>query len=201
MDNNSKENIFLGKLNLMLSKFDELDTLTTELTDMIKENPKNQQQIDWILSDFYHTLEDTTTTDAEFINIGKEIQKARIIRNDYLCLYEIIKSYNENKDKLFWCPKHNRDEFKKAIQYAIKYLHEDYKYRVLTEEEIKGFKKPQKEKVITTKSKISKEKLEECLSSGMKGIDIAKMFNVDPSTITRLKSKYGLGTRKYNKRG
>lgn len=202
MDNNSKESIFLGKLELMLTKFDELDMLTTELSDIIKEQPNNQQKIDWMLSDYYHKLEDINTTDTEFINIGKEIQKARIIRGDYVRTYEIIKCYNENKDKLFWSPKHNREEFRKAIKYAIKYLHEDYKYRVLTENEINDFKKTAKPTIDIKKSgKITKEQLEECFAEGMKGIDIAKMFNVDPSTITRLKSKYGLGTRKYNKRG
>lgn len=203
MENNSKENIFLGKLNRMLATFDELDMIAAELSDLIKENPTNQQQIDWKLSDYYHKLEDPTTTDIEFINIGKEIQKARMIRNDYQCLYEVIKAYNENKEKLIWSPKHQRQEFEKAIKYAIKFLHEDYKYRVLTEDEIKGLKKGKKEKIIKVKKdgKITKEKLEELMSSGMKGIDIAKLYDVDPSTITRLKAKYGLGTRKYKKRG
>lgn len=65
MDNNSKENIFLGKLELMLAKFDELDKLTTEINNIISTQPNNQQQIDWMLSDYYHKLEDVTTTDTE----------------------------------------------------------------------------------------------------------------------------------------
>lgn len=201
MENNSKENIFLGKLNQMLAKFDELDTLTNDINDMIKENPNNQQQIDWRLSDYYHKLEDATTTDAEFINIGREIQKARLIRNDYQCLYEIIKCYNENKDKLIWSPLHNREEFKKAIQYAIKFLHEEYKYRVLTEDDIKSFKKQPKERIIKVKNKLTKENLEECLASGMKNKDIAVAFKVDDSYVSKLKKKYGLDRRSYRKRG
>ena len=87
------------------------------------------------------------------------------------------------------------------MQNAIKYLHEDYKYRILTEDDMKTFKKQPKEKVITIKKgKITKEQLEECFASGMKGIEIAAAFGVDPSTITRLKSQYGLGTRHYRKK-
>lgn len=202
MGNNSKENIFLGKLELMLAKFDELDKLTTEINNIISTQPNNQQQIDWMLSDYYHKLEDVTTTDTEFINIGKKIQQARLIRADYTRVYEIIKSYNENKDKLFWSPLHNREEFRKAMQNAIKYLHEDYKYRILTEDDMKTFKKQPKEKVITIKKgKITKEQLEECLASGMKGIEIAAAFGVDDSYISKLKAAYGLGTRSYRKRG
>lgn len=203
MENNSKENLFLGKLELMLAKFDELDQITTEINSIISTQPNNQQQIDWMLSDYYHKLEDLTTTDIEFINIGKEIQKARLIRADYTRVYEIIKSYNENKDKLFWSPSHNREEFKKSMRNAIKYLHEDYKYRVLTEDDIKTFKKQPKEKTIKVhkkNGKITKEQLEECFASGMKGIEIAAAFGVDPSTITRLKSQYGLSTRHYRKK-
>lgn len=202
MDNNSKENIFLGKLELMLAKFDELDKLTTEINNIISTQPNNQQQIDWMLSDYYHKLEDVTTTDTEFINIGKKIQQARLIRADYTRVYEIIKSYNENKDKLFWSPLHNREEFRKAMQNAIKYLHEDYKYRILTEDDMKTFKKQPKEKVITIKKgKITKEQLEECFASGMRNKDIAKAFGVDDSYISKLKAAYGLGTRSYRKRG
>jgi len=208
MDNNSKESIFLSKLTQMLLKFNELDTLKSEISNMINENPENQKQIDYKLSDYYHKLEDPTTTDIEFINIGKEIQKARIIRKDYQCLYKIIESYNANKDKLIWSPLHNRKEFEKAIKNDIKYLHEDYIYRILTEDDINDLKKGDEMKVtkvtkgskITKSNKITKEKLEECFASGMKGIDIAKAFDIDPSMITRLKAKYGLGTRKYNKR-
>ena len=41
MGNNSKENIFLGKLELMLAKFDELDKLTTEINNIISTQPYN----------------------------------------------------------------------------------------------------------------------------------------------------------------
>ena len=205
MENNSKENIFLGKLESMLTKFNELDEIYQEISEMIKENPSNQQQIDYELSDYYHMLEDPSTTDAEFINIGKKIQEARTIRNDYQCLYALIKCYNENKDKLIWSPASNRADFRKAISYARKYLHEDYKYRVLKEDDINNLKKNKnlKENIITVKvdEKISKEKIEECISKGMKNNDIAKLFGITPSYLSHLKARLGVGTRKYKKRG
>lgn len=197
MDNN-KENIFLGRLELALTKFEELDSLFAEINDLIKEQPSNQQQIDWELSDYYHKLEDINTTDTEFINIGKKIQKARLIRADYQRTYELIKAYNENKDKIFYCPKTNRVDFRKAMQYAMKYLHEDYKYRVLTEDQLNDLK----EEVKTRKnaSKLSKEDIINYFEQGMKSIDIARKHNLNPSTVTRLKEKYGLKVNKHKKK-
>ena len=197
METNTKENIFLGKLELMLSKFNELDDIYKDISEMIKENPSNQQQIDYKLSDYYHMLEDSSTTDTEFINIGKKIQEARLIRKDYQCLYEIIKCYNENKDKLIWSPASNRMEFRKAIQYATKFLHEDYKYRVLSEDDIENIKKEN----IPKNDKLTKEKLEECIKNKMRNKDIAKTFGLTESYVSHLKARYGLGTRKYKKRG
>ena len=191
---NSKETIFLGKLELMLSKFDELDNIISDIQNMIKEQPTNQQQNDWILSDYYHILENTDTTDIEFINVGKKIREARIIRTDYQRTYELIKCYNENKDKIFYCHKENRDNFRKAIKYAMKYLHEDYKYRVLTEDEINNLKI--KHKKTTSNTRITKEILDDLIKSGMKNKDIAKSFDVDDSYISKLKRKYGLSKKR-----
>lgn len=200
---NNKENIFLGKLEVMLLKFDELDSIFSEINNLIKEQPSNQQQIDWELSDYYHKLEDITTTDVEFINIGKKIQQARLIRADYQRTYELIKAYNENKEKIFYCPKTNREDFRKAIKYAMKYLHEDYKYRVLTNEQLQDLKDKHGEIETSDhcKYKISKEDLLNCLQSGMKGIEIAEKYKVDPSTVTRLKQRYGIRKEDYKKRG
>lgn len=196
MDSN-KENIFLGRLELMLSKFDELDSIFFDINNIIKEQPSNQQQIDWELSDYYHRLEDENTTDNEFINIGKKIQKARLIRADYQRTYELIKAYNENKEKIFYSPRSNREDFRKAIQYAMKYLHEDYKYRVLTEDQLNDLK----EEVKTRKnaSKLSKADIINYLEQGMKSIDIARKHNLNPSTITRMIQKYGIDKKKYKK--
>lgn len=194
MDNNCKENIFLGKLELALSKFEELDSIFEEINDLIKEQPSNQQQIDWELSDYYHKLEDINTTDIEFINIGKKIQKARLVRGDYQRTYELIKAYNENKDKIFYCPKTNRTDFRKAIQYAMKYLHEDYKYRVLTPDQLNDLKAESKK---TTKKKLTKEDIINYLKQGVKGVEIARKHNVNPSTITRMMQRYGIDKNDY----
>lgn len=191
---NCKENIFLGKLELALTKFEELDSLFAEINDLIKEQPSNQQQIDWELSDYYHKLEDINTTDTEFINIGKKIQKARLVRGDYQRTYELIKAYNENKDKLFYCPKTNRADFRKAIQYAMKYLHEDYKYRVLTPDQLNDLKEESEK---TIKKKLTKEDIINYLKQGVKGIEIARKHNLNPSTITRMMQRYGIDKNDY----
>lgn len=191
---NCKENIFLGKLELALSKFEELDSIFAEINDLIKEQPSNQQQIDWELSDYYHKLEDINTTDTEFINIGKKIQKARLVRGDYQRTYELIKAYNENKDKIFYCPKTNRTDFRKAIQYAMKYLHEDYKYRVLTPDQLNDLKEESEK---TIKKKLTKEDIINYLKQGVKGIEIARKHNLNPSTITRMMQRYGIDKNDY----
>lgn len=203
--NNNMETILLGKMQLKLEKYNELDQIDKEITEIIKSLPGKQQQNDYEISDYLHRLEDNDVEDVELVNIGKKIQKSRLLRRDLNCTYLLAKAYNENCDKLFHSPPSNRSTFKKAINDARKYLHEDYKYRVLTDDDLENLKYGKVKQERSKKKKvgkdiISKEMLKDCLDKGMKNKDIAKKFNVLDCTVTALKKFYGLKVREYNRK-
>lgn len=69
---NSAEKIFLGKLEVLLQKFDELDNIAKEIKEIVDNEPEKQRQLDLLLSDYYHKLEDEELSDTEILNIGKK---------------------------------------------------------------------------------------------------------------------------------
>lgn len=203
--NISNETLLLGKMQLQVDMYNDLDRLDKEIDEIIKSLPAKQQQNDYEISDYLHRIEDENVEDVEFVNIGKKLQNARLIRRDLNCTYLLAKAYNENKDKLFHSPASNRATFKKAISDARKYLHEDYKYRVLTDNDLENLKYGKVKQERSKKKKvgkdiISKEMLKDCLDKGMKNKDIAKKFNVLDCTVTALKKFYGLKVREYNRK-
>lgn len=203
--NINNETLLLGKMQLQVDMYNDLDRLDKEIDEIIKSLPAKQQQNDYEISDYLHRIEDENIGDVEFLNIGKKLQKARLIRRDLNCTYLLAKAYNENKDKLFHSPASNRATFKKAISDARKYLHEDYKYRVLTDSDLENLKKDSNKQEVSKRRKagkdfISKEMLEDCLNRGMRNKDIAEKFDVLECTITSLKKFYGLKVREYNRK-
>lgn len=193
----SKEKIFLGKLKAILDTFDSIDKLVEDVNKIIEELPENQSRIDQLLSDYYHRLENDNLSDTEIINIGKKIHEARIIRNDENSVSKLIHCYDTNKNKLMYSNKANRQMFYQAISNLRKTLHEEYKYRILTEKDLKDLSNNKVESSEDTKSRkrrkgLTKEQIEECLRKGLKTSEIATMYNVFPSYVSNMKKKYGL---------
>lgn len=199
---NSTEKIFLGKLTLILRKFDELDVLTNEVKEMIENQPEKQRRLDQLLSDYYHILEKEDVTDTEIINVGRKIHEARISRRDENNTSILINCYEKNKQKLQYSTKGNRELFRQAINLTMKRLNENYEYRVLTNDDLKQLSKNDKNKdVVQVKKRrprrkgITKEQIEECVKKGMKNKDIAKKYDVADSYISLLKKKYGFSKK------
>ena len=193
---NSRENIFLAKMELMLSYFDNLDDVIGEISEMIKEQPDNQRQVDLLLSDYLHRLEHDDLSDDEILNIGKQIHKHRLVRKDENCVNQLINVYNDNKDKIFYCPKTNRDNFRQAIKDCRDTLHLEYRYRILKEEDINNLKG--NEKKLKTNDDSIKSKLIWMFSKNMKNKDISKQLGLSQSNVSHLKRQLGFETRKYN---
>ena len=200
----SKEQIFLGKLKAILDTFDSIDMLVDDINKMIEELPESQSRVDQLLSDYYHRLEDDNLSDIEIVNIGKKIHEVRAKRNDENSVSKLIHCYDTNKNKIMYSNKANRQMFYQAISNLRKTLHEDYKYRILTEKDLKDLSKNKKslsdckEEIKEDKTRrkrrkgITKEQIEECLSKGLKTSEIAKMYKVFPSYVSNMKKKYGL---------
>lgn len=205
---NKKENVFLAKLHVMLEKFNEIDSIIQDIDEMIKKQPDNQQQIDYLLSDYYHILENEDISDETSIKVARKIHDARLIRRDESYTARLISVYEKNKNRVQYSNKMNRDFFRQSIEQTISNFHEDYKYRVLTNVDLDNLKKSETRKAEekqTTKRRKSglpdKEEIIECFKNNMKNKDIAAKFNIDPSVVSRLRGAYGFPTRKYNKKG
>lgn len=192
----TKEELFLVKLKCLLNKFDELDDMFDEIDEIIENQPDNQSKIDQLLSDYYHRLEHDDLSDGEIINIGKKIHDVRLIRNDENSVAKLIFCYNQNKNKLSYSCRQNREMFYHAMSTVKKTLHEDYKYRILTDDDIKQLSNITKEKKIDNYHKgITKDKLKKCLSKGMKTKEIAQYFGTHDSYISTLKRKFGFAKK------
>lgn len=138
----------------------------------------------------------------------KKIHEIRLQRRDENRVSTLIACFEQNKNKLGYSVKANRDMFRQAINLKRKSLHEDYKYRILTDNDFETLKvdKNRKEIAVTNKEKevkkrkkrgkgITKEQIEECLNQGMKTSEIAKKFNVQQPYVSLLKKKYGFNKK------
>lgn len=187
----NKENIFLVKIQNCLKLLDEIE-------DTIGNNPNDQSNIDYELSDYLHIIQENNQKldDKTKIELVDKIEKARLQREQYNSIYLIGKYFTENKNKLLYT--NSRKIMYKGLSDLLGTLHKPYNYRVFSEDDIKEILKPTENKS-NRKSAISKEMLLECMEKGMTSSEIATKYNCSTSNISHLKRKYGLETRKYNK--
>lgn len=187
----NKESVFLCKIQTCLKLLDEID-------DTITNNPNDQSNIDYELSDYLHIIQENNKklSDTAKIQLVNNIESARLQREQYNNIYLIGKYFIDNKNKLLY--KNSRAIMYKGLSDLLGTLHKPYNYRVFSEEDIKEILKPTKNKP-NRKSTISKEMLLECVENGMTSSEIATKYNCSTSNISHLKKQYGLKTRKYNK--
>ena len=187
----NKENIFLVKIQNCLKLLDEIE-------DTIGNNPNDQSNIDYELSDYLHIIQENNQKldDKTKIELVDKIEKARLQREQYNSIYLIGKYFTENKNKLLYT--NSRKIMYKGLSDLLGTLHKPYNYRVFSEDDIKEILKPTENKS-NRKSAISKEMLLECVENGMTSSEIATKYNCSTSNISHLKKQYGLKTRKYNK--
>lgn len=187
----NKENIFLVKIQNCLKLLDEIE-------DTIGNNPNDQSNIDYELSDYLHIIQENNQKldDKTKIELVNKIEKARLQREQYNSIYLIGKYFTENKNKLLYT--NSRKIMYKGLSDLLGTLHKPYNYRVFSEDDVKEILKPTENKS-NRKSAISKEMLLECVEKGMTSSEIATKYNCSTSNISHLKKQYGLKTRKYNK--
>lgn len=196
---NDKLTIFLAKLQQVLNGLDEID-------DMIGNNSSDQSNVDTLLEDYKHLIEENVKdmSDDAKINMINSYYNARQTRRRNNNFYEVIKYYNNNKQKLQY--KSGRQTLYREVKNKLSNLDNPYKYRILTDDEVKNFINYVNNDVTNNdseadnrKNKLSKEELEKYLSEGKKVKEIAKMYNLSQPYVSTLKRKYGLETRKYKK--
>lgn len=182
------ESIFLCKIKNVLQLLDEID-------DIINNNPKNQQSIDYEISDYLHIIQsncDNIANDNK-LKIIEDICKARNIREQYNNIRIIGQYYNDNRNKLTY---HNgREQVSNGLSNLLSTLNQPYKYRVFTQEKVTNLLSKEvklEKKYKTRKIDIDYETLRSLLDNGEKTKDIAKKYGCSDAYISILKKKYGL---------
>lgn len=194
-----KLTVFLVKLQQVLNTLDEID-------EMIGNNSSDQSNVDTLLEDYKHLIEENgqNMSDDAKINLINSYYNARQTRRRNNNFYEVIKYYNNNKQKLQY--KSGRQTLYREVKNKLSNLDNPYKYRILTDDEVKNFINYVNNDVTNNeseadnrKNKLSKEELERLFNEGKKSVDIAKMYGFTQSYISVLKKKYGMKIRTYKK--
>lgn len=194
--NNDIDIIFLSKLQQALNTLDEID-------DMIKDNPDNQQKIDYEISDYLHLIQNTDLDKLDVDKIMIELKKLRLKRASHYRFYEITKTFNANRDRLKYTS--SRANLKEIIKNTLDNLNNTYNYRILDSNDLRSLcseKVQEKKKRVPKKSKyrITELDLRKMVDEGMSTSEIATIFGCNQSMISHYKRKYGISTRSYKRK-
>lgn len=191
---NNIETIFLAKIQTVINLLNEIDNI-------IEQNPSKQQEIDYSISDYLHMIQNEELSDKSCVEITKKLKEYRTKREQHNNVNMLANTYNQHKGKLPY--KNNRELLIKEIQITLKRLNQDYKYRVLTNEDVNLLvhtETPKEEKHRKSKINISKEEFEELLKTKNQK-EISTILNCSPATICVLKKRFGIELREHKKRG
>ena len=188
--------IFLSKLQQVLNTLDEMD-------NMIKDNPDNQQKIDYEISDYLHLIQNTDLDKLDINKVMMALKKLRLKRASHYRFYEITKTYNANRDKLKYTS--SRANLKEIIKNTLDNLNNEYNYRILESDDLNTLcteKTEEKKKRSPKKSKyrITEFDIRKMVDEGMSTSEIATVFGCNQSMISHYKRKYGISTRSYKRK-
>lgn len=194
--NNDIDIMFLSKLQQVLNTLDEMD-------NMIKDNPDNQQKIDYEISDYLHLIQNTDLDKLDINKVMAALKKLRLKRASHYRFYEITKTYNANRDKLKYTS--SRANLKEIIKNTLDNLNNKYNYRILESNDLNALcteKIQENKKRSPKKSKyhITEFDLRKMVDEGMSTSEIATIFGCNQSMISHYKRKYGISTRSYKRK-
>lgn len=123
---------------LFLSNLQKIVKLLDEIDDLIESNSTRQSKTDGLISDYEHIIENETLTNDQAMLIVQELKKAREYRRHQKNEFELIRAYQENKEKL--SSKVNRQFLMAEIYKVWTRLNQKYNMRVLNETEVEKFR-------------------------------------------------------------
>ena len=194
--NNDIDIMFLSKLQQVLNTLDEMD-------NMIKDNPDNQQKIDYEISDYLHLIQNTDLDKLDINKVMTALKELRLKRASHYRFYEITKTYNANRDRLKYTS--SRANLKEIIKNTLNNLNNEYNYRILESNDLNALcteKIQENKKRSPKKSKyhITEFDLRKMVDEGMSTSEIATIFGCNQSMISHYKRKYGISTRSYKRK-
>ena len=187
----------LGRINNVLKLLDEID-------QTIEELPEKQSNIELLRSDLEHLLEDKEMGSVGYKNIARELEKVRKQRRHLKKAWEIIKCYQNNRNKITY--KEQRPFIRNSLELCYKELQTTYNYRLLTGQNIKellGNEKYETKKTTEVVSEVkmkngevvTREEFEKLVNDGKSNKEIAEYYGLTASGLTRLKQRLGIPTR------
>lgn len=123
---------------LFLSNLQKIVKLLDEIDDLIESNSTRQSKTDGLISDYEHIIENETLTNDQAMLIVQELKKAREYRRHQKNEFELIRAYQENKEKL--SSNVNRQFLMAEIYKVWTRLNQKYNMRVLEEKEVDKFR-------------------------------------------------------------
>lgn len=134
---NNRDEIIYNKIKQAVIMLDEIDK-------MINSQSEELQKVDYALCDWLHYIENNEINEKDSIKVIKEMQKLRKQRRSLHNEYEIEKVYKNNYSKMMG---NNTRQFLLAeINKTIKQLGNEYKNRILTNEEINNILEEKKKR-------------------------------------------------------
>ena len=187
----------LGRINNVLNLLDEID-------QTIEELPEKQSNIELLRSDLEHLLEDKEMGSVGYKNIARELEKVRKQRRHLKKAWEIIKCYQNNRNKITY--KEQRPFIRNSLEVCYKELQTSYNYRLLTGQNIKellGNEKYETKKTAEIVSEVkmkngevvTRDEFEKLVNDSKSNKEIAEYYGLTASGLTRLKQRLGIPTR------
>lgn len=121
---------------LIYEKIKQAINMLDEVDDMINTQSTKLQKIDYELSDFYHLIESNELNEKQSYKIVQRIHNLRLKRRALNKEYEIENTYKNQANKMMG--NNTRQFVLTEINKTIKQLDSQYKYRILTDEDIKN---------------------------------------------------------------
>lgn len=187
-----KKDEFLLQLQKILDLFDKLDIEIEKADKMCDEQPEQKSEIDKLLSDYLHIIENEKLDEKGYKRVGEKIHEARLVRRDQEWLFNLVRAYQLNKNKLIISPKVNREMFRGIIEKTLKGLDTTYNYRILSEDDVNEIT----HHIEKPRTKFDLKKIQELLDNGEKMVDIAEQMHTTQPQISRLCKKFGLKRKK-----
>lgn len=147
------------------------------IDDMGTECSTQQSQIDQELSDWLHMIQHQDLDDTELIKVGKKIKELRIKREHYNNLWELLKIYNDERNRLI--DKGNREFLMNKIRSKYKHFNQPYNNRVLTDEDVNDKLEIKRKK----RTKVDGQEIIKLFNEGMSVKEIAKQLGCATITI------------------
>ncbi len=117
----------LDKIRETVEKLDEID-------DYFDKLPELQSNIDSLISDYRHLVRENILSDSASIVIVKKLHEAELLRKKINEHHDLSNVYEKGKGKLL--VKNNRQFLLSDLYKKEKEWQYDYKFRVLSEEEV-----------------------------------------------------------------